>query len=184
MAACPIADVVLELAFIVLAVGEQNFDLAIHDPPSVEATLYDFVGVAEHNTDALGSSISPLAFVNCAVCELADADSVSFVVLEIAFVLLAVRVDQLAHAVLQTLAHRSVVDLAGNLFHFLDCIVQKRVPAVRDSRFDYSGYRECSGCLFKLSLQDALLSHRPDKLLIFIIDQLFELGLGRLEFHG
>ena len=130
------------------------------------------------------SAITPLAFIDRAVGELADTDSVPFVVLEIALIFLAVLVDQLTHTVLQALAHRSVVDLASNLLHVLDRIIDKRVPAVWDSRFDYGCYSECSGCLFQLSPQDALLSHRTNKLRILIIDQLFKLSLRRLEFHG
>lgn len=47
------------------------------------------------------------------------------VVFEISFVFLSAWVDQLANAVLEALAHGAVIDLAGDLLHVLDGVVEE-----------------------------------------------------------
>ena len=158
MAPLTVAEIVLELSFVVLPVRKQDLDLAVCNPPALKAALNNFIWVTEQDAYALRFAITPLSLENCAVGELADAYAVSLIILEVALVFLAIRVNDLTHTVFEPLAHSSIVYLTGDLFHILDCFVQKCIPDVWHSGFDGSSYTKHSCGLFKLVLLYMLLS--------------------------
>ena len=164
------------MSFVVLTVGKQDLDLAVCNPPALKAAFNNFIWVTEQDAYALRFAVTPLSLENCTVGELADAYAVSLIILEVALVFLAIRVNDLTHTVFEPLAHSSIVYLTGDLFHILDCFIQKCMPDVWHSGFYGSSYTKHSCGLFKLLLLYMLLSQIADKLRIFL-DHLLKLSL-------
>lgn len=102
--ACGVAQIVLEVTFVELAIRHEDFDLAVCHFEAVEPGLDYFTGKGEQDSVALRLIIAPLTPVQSASpSEFAKTSATSLSILEDTSVHVPIRVDQLTHPIADTL---------------------------------------------------------------------------------
>lgn len=103
VSASGVTGIVLEVTFIKFAIREENLHLRVLEFPVVEFSFNDLIWGAVKISKSAWLVVLPLAFVNRAVIEFTNSESRSFIVFVGPLVNIAIWVDQLSLAILETL---------------------------------------------------------------------------------
>jgi hypothetical protein len=135
--------VTLKVALIEFTVAEQDLHLSVNDLEILKSRLNNFVGLSQQNTVALRLTVTPLTFVKSS-CDTENTHTCAraFTVLELTFVNVSIRVDQLTLAILGALLDLTFIHLVGYSRQLICDLVLNGMPMTGYSVHEHRGHSE------------------------------------------